>query len=284
MLYFLSAIFFSTLIVVLFKLFGKFKVNIIPAIVLSYVIAAGFGIANNYKQINIEEVFQASWFEFALINGIFFILVFVIFAFSTQKVGIALTSVSSKMSVIIPVLSGVLLLSDSPGFIKIAGIGIALLAFYLTFRKKKSGGTQPKALLFPALLFFGTGINDSVIKFAEEQYMNDSQEIYLSIVFLTALICGFFLLFISRAWKQGFGVKEVIGGILLGLCNWFSTIFLIHAMGFFDSSVIFPVFNAAIVSNSALIGFLAFGEKLRPINWAGIALAVLAIALIASGN
>ncbi|MDO9512030.1 MAG: hypothetical protein Q7J34_09740 [Bacteroidales bacterium] len=282
--YFLATIVFSTLIVVTFKLFAKHKVNIMPAIVLSYVIAAGFGIITNHKAINITDIYQASWFSYALVNGVLFILVFVVFAYSTKKAGIALTSVSSKMSVIIPVLSGIFILGDTAGIIKITGIVLALMAFYLTFRKKKEGGTRPADLLFPMLLFAGTGINDSVMKFAEEQHMQNSQEIYLSVVFSIALVCGVFLLMLSGSWKKGFGIKEIAGGIILGLFNWWSTIMIIKTMGYYDSSVLFPVFNAAIVCNAALIGFLVFREKLRLVNWMGILLAILAIGLISIGG
>jgi drug/metabolite transporter (DMT)-like permease len=50
-----------------------------------------------------------------------------------------------------------------------------------------------------------------------------------------------------------------------------------------NSSAIFPIVNIGIVLFSTLVAFFAFREKLSKLNWAGIALAVAAILLMAWG-
>ncbi|MGN6494414.1 MAG: hypothetical protein ACTHLE_20650, partial [Agriterribacter sp.] len=47
-----------------------------------------------------------------------------------------------------------------------------------------------------------------------------------------------------------------------------------------NSSAIIPINNIGIVLTSAVVAWLLFKEKLSAINWMGILLAVIAIALI----
>ena len=68
----------------------------------------------------------------AVITGMTFILTFVVFAVSTQRVGVAMTVVSSKMSIVLSVAVGFILLSEPFGIMKIMGILAALAAFFLT--------------------------------------------------------------------------------------------------------------------------------------------------------
>jgi len=76
--------------------------------------------------------------------------------------------------------------------------------------------------------------------------------------------------------------RDLLAGVLMGLLNWWSTVFLMKALSQYDSLVFFPIFNASIVTIAALNGVLFFKERLRWINWLGIGLAVIAIILIAS--
>ena len=50
------------------------------------------------------------------------------------------------------------------------------------------------------------------------------------------------------------------------------------------SSVILPVNNMGIVLFSALVAFILFKEKLSWLNWTGILVALIAIAMIAFGH
>ena len=52
------------------------------------------------------------------------------------------------------------------------------------------------------------------------------------------------------------------------------------AFSYWDKSMVLPINNIAIVSASALLGFIAFREKLSNINWIGVFIAILAIGLI----
>jgi len=282
MIYLFHAISQSTLIVVLFKLFPRYKIDNLQAIVVNYLLASIIGFSLCGGVTKIVEIPDQKWFVFALFCGFFLMYAFNIFALSTQKVGIAISMVSSKMSVVIPVFLGVILYNEKFTFVRGIAIALALLAFYLTFKKDSKSEFKKIYLLFPILLFIGTGSNDSLFNYTEKRLLNNDLMFFLSSAFLVSLILGS-LTFAFRSIKkpQKIEFKNIIAGLLLGLLNFGSTYYFLKCLGVFDSSVFFPVFNVSIVSLAAIIGYFIFKEPLRKINWVGIGLAVVAIVLIA---
>jgi multidrug transporter EmrE-like cation transporter len=280
------ALLFSTLIMVSFKLFERFRINTIQAITTNYLVAVLCGILMLPVNISPAEMVALPWFHFGVIIGVFFILVFFVFATSARKVGIAITAVSSKMSVIIPVIAGVVLIkNDTLTILKALGIITALIAFYLTFRKKGPVNIRKRWVILPILLFLGNGTNDTLQSYVTNIYgisKSGQVPVLLIIVFTTALCIGILVVAYQRIFlKIRTESRNILAGIVLGLLNYFSTYFFLLTLDKLPNSVFFPVFNAGIVTLSALTGFFVFREKLRPINWAGIALAIAAIVIIA---
>ncbi len=285
MIFLILTIVQSTAIFVVMKLFNRFRIDNWQAITVNYFVATVFGLIIYKGDISPGVIIDKEWFIYALILGLTFISTFFVFALSSQKVGVALTSVASKMSVVIPVLAGLILLNEKINLLSGLGVAIALLAFYLTLGKGANSSFPRKYLILPLLLFMGNGINDTLMKYAEYYYVADTNDLilFLSIIFSASLILG---LFISTAKyidkKYSVSPRNILAGIILGLLNFGSTFYILKCMSIYDSSVVFPVSNAGIVSLSALIGFFLFKEKLSKINWAGIMLAILAIILIAN--
>jgi len=182
----------------------------------------------------------------------------------------------------------IILKNDTLNAVKIAGIITALVAFYLTFKKKEKIDLKKKYFLLPLLLFVGNGTNDSLQSYTTHTFGTNTQNqttLLLIVVFGTALIIGaaisswrFFVM------KIPFKPRNLVAGTILGLLNFLSTYFFLRSLDFFPNSVFFPVFNTGIVAMSALTGLLLFKENLRPINKAGIVLAIIAIIIIAQAN
>jgi drug/metabolite transporter (DMT)-like permease len=281
MFYLVSAIFLSTAIIITFKLFERFKINITQAIVANYAVASGLGyvLSTNYS---FNETPGKEWFIYAIFCGIGLIITFYIFAVSTQKAGIAITAVSSKMSVVIPVIFGVLLYKESVGAIKIIGTIAALISFYLTFWKGRNK-KKPAFIYYilPVLLFFGNGLNDSMLKHSERYYIHEETIMFLSTAFLLNFIIGLIILIISKIIKKRrIQLKSIIAGSILGLLNLGSTLFFLKGLRIYESTFFFPVFNVSVVILSALTGYFIFKENLSKVNIAGVFIAVISIILI----
>lgn len=290
MIYLILSVLSSTMIFVVFKLFERFRIHILQGIVVNYIVAFITGmIAYNTilpnQRLSIPKIIEEEWFIYTLALGALFIIVFKLMAMTTQLYGLSVVSVVTKMSVVIPILFGLVYYKEDLGFLKLLGIIAALISVYLVSLKNKSkNGFKKRYLLIPLLVFLGSGIIDTSIKVLEESFVaRDDVSLFSSIIFLAASLIGILILIIQYAFKRyTFELKSLIGGLALGIPNFFSIFFLVKALrsDLFDSSGIFTVNNVAVVTLSTLSGILFFNEKLKLKNWLGIFLALLSIILI----
>lgn len=274
------------MIFVVFKLFSRFNINTFQALTFNYVTACICGIILQENSIKFSEVQQFEWFPFALGLGGLFILVFNLMAITTQRSGLSVVSVATKMSVVIPILFGLLYYKESLGFFKIIGIILALFAVYLASIKTKDGiKIKLSNFIFPVLVFLGSGTIDTTIKYLEGEFIAKNDiPIFSATIYAMAGLIGFAILIFQLVKGDfKFEFKNLIGGIALGVPNYFSVYFLVEALrsDILESSGVFTVNNVAIVMTSTMLGISLFKEKLLRKNWIGIGLAVLSILFIA---
>lgn len=279
------SVLFSSLIFVIFKLFSVYKVQTLYAIITNYVVACitGFILYNGSAPIN--QIPNKGWFWGALAMGLLFILVFNIMAKTSQKLGVSVASVATKMSLVIPVVLGLVLYNEKLSALKIIGVLLALTAVYFASIKERSFTIDKKVLLLPLLVFIGSGAIDVSLKYMQEtQLGNGELPLFSATIFGSAAIIG--IIFIAVKLKKTpfkINLKNILGGIVLGVPNYFSIFFLLRALqnDSMNSSQIFTINNVAIVLFSTLLGILLFKEHMSIKNWGGIALAVISILLVA---
>lgn len=284
-MYLLLSILCSTVIFIIFKCFEKYNVNTLQAIVINYFIAATFGFLDYNAKLSVLEITDSKWFIGALCLGALFITIFNVMALTAQKNGLSVTSVASKMSVVIPIIFGVYAYNESVNLQKLIGILLALAAVYLTSVKAKSLKTfQLKNLSLPIILFLGSGTIDTSIKYLETKYLADNEiPVFSATIFLCSGLIGVILLTIkSLKTPLKLSYKPLIGGAILGVVNYYAILTLLKALQIngFESSTLFTLNNVGIVMLSTLIGLLFFKEKLIRKNWIGIALAIISIGLV----
>lgn len=285
MIYLVLSIFISSSLFVIFKLFEVYKINVLQAIVTNYLVAFFIGYSLSEVKLNLSEIPNQSWFFGALFLGLLFISVFNVMALTAQKNGLSVASVAGKMSVVIPILFGVFVYKENLGVVKIIGIVLALIAVYLTSTKGKTKSVQKRYLLYPVLLFLGSGVIDTSIKYIETNYVKDGfVPIFSATIFIFAFLFGILLVVFKKFTANSkLEWKNVIGGIALGIPNYFSIDFLLRALKTegLESSTLFTINNVSIVLLTTLFGLLIFKEKLLPKNWIGIVMAVISIILVA---
>ncbi|GAA3517617.1 hypothetical protein GCM10022393_34680 [Aquimarina addita] len=280
------SVFASSLIFIIFKLFSRYNVDTFQAIIINYIIACTSGILAYTSPIKIDTIINANWLYSAMALGVIFILIFNLMAITTQKNGLSVAAVASKMSIAIPVLFGIIVYQESTGFLKLSGILIALVAVYMTAMKTAGGVSIKKEnLIFPILVFLGSGIIDTSLKFLETNYVVDNDvPIFSATIFGFAAVIGIFILSykaITGTLKLSF--KNILAGIALGIPNYFSIYFLIQALKneHMDSATVFTINNVSILLVSTLVGVLFFKEVLFLKNWIGIILAIISIIMVA---
>lgn len=281
MIWLIASILFSSLIFAIFKIFNKYEVNNLEAIIVNYLVASvlGFFLFGNTPSIS---QLNSSFGFTALIIGFLFITLFNVMAKVTQQNGVSVASVSNKMSVIIPVIVAILLYQDSYSYLKILGIILALLGIYLVTVKEKT--TIKVSWVLPLVLFVGSGLLDATLNFAEAKVVDSNQlGLFTPTAFAIAAIFGIVYLLYK---KQIPSKKSLLFGLVLGIPNYFSIYILLKALegSGLESSIVFPINNMGVVLVSTLISLIWFGEKLSIKNYIGVAISILAISLIAFSN
>ena len=284
MIYILLSVLFNAVLFIILKLFSRFNINTLQALVVNYFTAFAMGLLFSKEEFEYAEIVKKTWFTGSFLLGFLFIGVFYVTALTSQRNGISVASVASKMSVIIPVCFGVLLYNESMGFAKIIGVLLALIAVYFSSKKEEGSIADYKNILLPVLVFFGAGAIDTSLKIMQNNYL-PSEEIamFSSHTFLMAFSVGIVLIgFNILKNKMKITGKSILGGIVLGIPNYFSLYYLIKMLDsrVFESSTIFTIHNVAIVVVSTLVAILFFKEKITMRNGIGIALAIVAIFLV----
>lgn len=282
MLYLIVCILFSSAIYVCFKLFKTYNVNTFQAIVCNYFSAIALGIISSPTPVEPTKIFAANWLWGAVILGVLFVLMFYVLGRTSQKNGMSVASVASKMSVVIPVTFGIVVYNESAGFLKLIGIVLALVAVYLTSVKTK-GSLRINDFIFPTLLFFGSGVIDTSLKYFENHYVADTMiPIFSATIFFFAAVFG--IVFLAIKGNLNIGIKEIIGGLILGIPNYYSIAFLMQALSTngLESSTVFTINHVSIVALTTLIGLFFFKEKMLLKNWIGVTLAIISIVFVIS--
>jgi len=286
MIWLLISILTNTMLLLILKGFERYGVNTLHGIVVNYVIAGSTGlILKGIPQLNSvsDATGNVIWIPFLL--GALFISIFFIIAKTAQTSGISIATVANKMSVVIPIAAAVILYDENLSAIKITGILLALAAVWFTSQRGDGTKTDPKYLFYPALIFIGSGIIDALVNHLQKNLLTPQvMPFLLSVAFLTAFTIGISIVaYRGFRYKETIKLKSIVGGIILGIPNYFSIYAITKALdaGIVQSSVLYPLNNMGIVLCSAIGAIVLFREKLSLVNWGGIILSVAAIAIIA---
>lgn len=282
MIYLVLAIVFSTGVFVAMRLFERFKLDNHQALMWNYVFAAGTGFLMCEQLDTPMQLVNEPWFGLSLLTGFWFIFTYLLMTASTQRSGVTITSLSSKLSVVLPTLAGVIYFKEKLGIVAALGIVLALVALVLVVGGKgKTDKGAKTSWLLPVFIFFGTGTGDILMKLTEQHNASDDMSFMIAFIYFVALLFGILIVTYDLIrGKSKWQWKSAIGGIGLGVINFFSTYSVYHAMRCFDNVVLFPIYNIGVVSLTALTGWLLFKEKLTWKNYIGLAIAIIAVILI----
>jgi len=170
MIYLLLSIASSLIILVIFRIFERYKVNVFQAIVYNYFTGCAVGFFLFSDEWKPGDLSTGNWIPYVFLVGALFIALFLMMGKSSQENGIGITSVTVKMSLAIPVLAAIFLYNESIYLSKVIGIIAALVGvFLITYQKKvaKDKGGRGK-LWFLIVLFLGSGLLDTIVNYVEK--------------------------------------------------------------------------------------------------------------------
>ena len=278
----------SSVIFVIFKLFPKYGINTFHAIVFNYFTAFTCGILLFGKDWNPKALETGNWPYFAVLSAILFISLFIVMGISSQRNGVALTSIAGKMSMGLSMLFMIGLYGEPLSFLKIIGILLAFLGVFLVSFAKSTDEKSSNSIWLLVLLFVGSAILDVVLNYVQKyEFEHIPASLFSAFGFGLAGIIGLSILIVQIARKKAtFELKNIFAGIVLGIPNYFSIYLLIlsyKSTGWTDSTVL-AIMNVSTVLISAVIGFIAFRENVTFQKIIGLLAAVSAIILLYFAN
>ena len=253
------------------------------AIGFNYVMATFLGFVMNLGAGAMVPLGGGAWGASALL-GVMFTSAFVLMARSTERSGIALTTIAARVALVIPVVLSFLFIPGQPKP-RWAVIGIIVASLLLLFwpskedRKGGEGGFSAASVLYPLFVFLLYGTNNFILDWSRGNLIVPEQ---------TALLSATIFVFASLAsWGYYFAVKRkprfewraMVGGVALGVTNYFTTYCMILGLNYLPGTVFFPVYHVSAVSIVVLVSSLVFGERMRGVQWLGLAVAIVGIVL-----
>ena len=284
----LVSILCSSLIFIIFKLFPKFKIDTFQAIVFNYFTAFICGVLLFGKEWNAAALDSGNWHWYIVLCAILFISLFILMGISSQKNGVALTSIAVKMSMAISMMFMIVLYREPLSLLKIAGIIFAFLGVFLVTFSKTTENKTNTSLWMLLILFIGSGFLDFVLNYVQKYELNIlTPSLFSAFGFGLAGCIGFvILLYRIYSKKTVFSFRNILAGIILGIPNYFSIYLLIvsyKSTGWNDSTVL-AIMNVSIVMIAALVGFIAFKENVTVRKILGLIAAITAIVLLYFAN
>lgn len=286
MVFVILCILFTTTLFLIFKGFEIYKINTLQAIVVNYwicVLTGGIFLTINTNLNTLTWNWQ--WGKFAIILGIAFIGTFYLMALSSQKISVSMTTLASKMSLIIPVFINLFFWkTQTYTILNYIGLVLALMAIVFSSIPKNREISSQKPiyfLLIPAI-FLLSGSIDSLLNYANNLLITDTEiRTFPTIVFGIAATLGSITVLFQ---KEQIKIKNIIGGIVLGIPNYFSIYFLLKGLQYYNNNgaLIYPINNISIIILSSFSALFLFKEHLSILNKMGIFLAITAIILISS--
>lgn len=303
MLNLLAAVVCSSSVAVLLRISGKLglgkleviAVNYLTAVLLSLVIQGG-GISESFAALEAAagQAMHGGSSIFAIQDGvawgiitgiplgIIYFMAFVLYRKALGESGLGLSGGFAKMGILLPMALSMIIWGEFPGKLQWAGIAVAVLAvFTAAFRGSPEGRGRFSSVLL--LVFVANGMAEFGSKVYQYLGGGGNRDFFLFWVFGVAFLCSVAGIAGERAKHQAgssYSPMSVVFGIPLGVVNYFSSWFLIPALGELNSSVVFSVFGAGTVALLSVTGAAAFGERLDARRWASLVMVTAALVLV----
>jgi len=280
MVYILLAVLFSVAVSVLLKLARRAGIDIVQAVATNYVVASL--LAWRLLGATPEAVLaaKATWPPLIAL-GILLPAIFVVLAHSVRTAGIVRTDVAQRLSLFVSLFAAFVFLGDVLTGQKALGIGIALVAVLCVLWRKQKGNAEAGSRWAPLLVFAGFGAIDICFKLVAKAGASFAAGL-LGAFLIALVLCWVVALVRAASGKVAVTARSIGFGVLLGAFNFANILFYVrgHQLLPNDPSLVFASMNVGVVVLGTLAGAVGFREKLSLVNWAGIALAIAAIAVM----
>jgi drug/metabolite transporter (DMT)-like permease len=286
MFYLILSVIFSVLLLVNFRAHARFQVDTRIAILLNYPVC--FLTAYFHQPSAIPFHWPSAMDTFLLMAmGVGFVITFLLSGFSTQKNGMAPTSLANNISLVIPVLINLFILKTGGEINWSISFGLVLsfaAIYFCSPQLTSADGVKPVVSLLLAV-FVAYGLTNTLFS-----YLNGSLTYFVggTLPFIMMLLIGSIISSaIVLIWKSvngtlAWNTNSVLAAIPLGLPNFFSFYFLLKALDAYqnNAAVVLTMYNLSVILLSAITAYVFFKERLTNRQWIGLGIGCAGIALL----
>lgn len=201
---------------------------------------------------------------------------------------LAKTTLIISYSLLIPALSGYVVLKEPIGAIKIVAFALLVISLWLTNHKKSTAKTTNervtvKWIVYVLLSFIGNGMCATVQKltphFVDTNLLNDDLYMCLALGLSTVILLTASLLTKETEVKSSLRISCPLA-LFCGLFNGAANYLAIYLNQFIPASVMFPVLSAGEIVLVFIYSLLVCRERFNLKQWMGFIVGVISIVML----
>ena len=287
MIYLLISVACSVLVSVLLKLMQRRGIDTAQGIAWNYLAASLLCFTLLDPPLSALAAPHAPWPALVLL-AVLLPGIFLALSASVRAAGIVRTDIAQRMSLVLSLLAAFLWFGEQADAQRLAGLALGLLAIVLLVLRPRAASTPAEngmsGWALPLLVLVGYASVDVLLKHIAAAGTPFAASLQVAFVAAFIVMMG---VQVVRSLHGGpsLTLPALGAGLLLGALNFGNILFYVKAHRALpdNPAVVFSTMNIGVVVLGTLAGTLLFRERLSRVNLLAIPLAIIAIALIATG-
>lgn len=213
------------------------------------------------------------------ITGLIYLTSLCANGYSIHKNGAILSSVFTRLGVLVPIVLAVALFGERPTLLQGLGVVLAVAAAVLMngLPGKPETSAGNKIYLLPLVLtLLLNGTADAMSKVFTQLGRRQDDGLFMFYIFLFAGLATLALLVRQHRTLTG---RDVFFGVLVGVPNFLSSRLLLAALTELPAFLVYPSYSVGVILVISVVSFFLFRERLsgRQMEAAGMILAALVL-------
>lgn len=283
MLFLCLAVLCSVSVSVLLKVARRFSISLEQAIAINYVMAITLSLVLLKPNFPAQSELSTLPWKVFLALGVLLPSIFVVMGRAVEFAGIVKSDAAQRLSLILPIIAAVTLFGEAITQLRLLGVVLAFIALLCLLAQPATSGQSGRGGVFAILSLLGVWFGYGVIDILFKQLSKNGAALPVSLVI--AFTLGGLLMFLYIIYKQQtWTFSSILGGLILGVFNFFNILFYIKAHQAFSDNptLVFTAMNIGVIAVATVTGAVFFKERLRLINLIGLIIALCAVLILFS--
>lgn len=214
------------------------------------------------------------------ITGLFYLSSLAVNGYSIHKNGAILSSVFTRLGVLVPIVLSVTLFGERPTLLQGLGVVLAVAAAVLMngLPQKAQSPAAARQVSLPILVLalLLNGISDAMSKVFTQLGRRQDDGLFMFYIFLFAGLATLGLLLREHS---SLTARDVFFGVLVGVPNFLSSRLLLAALTELPAFLVYPCYSVGVILIISVVSFFLFHERLnrRQMGAAGMILGALVL-------